>query len=82
MSDLPVDWRRREGLTQKKGDEWHEGLRFPLLSVPSAIVSIANSPDVNVLVNHTHPAAAAIRIADIQAFTLDPRLFHIEAGEE
>ncbi|MDX3924387.1 MAG: RES family NAD+ phosphorylase [Shinella sp.] len=73
--DLPSDWRRQEGWTQTKGDEWHRARSSPLLRVPSAIVPIAGSPDLNVLVNNAHPDSAAIRVARSEPFTLDPRLF-------
>src|SRR5262245_22996768 len=75
LKDLPPDWRRHEVWSQKRGDEWHERRSSPLLRVPSAIVPVANSPDLNVLINHGHPAAADIRIAGLEPFSLDPRLF-------
>ena len=74
LSDLPADWRRREADTQRMGDEWLAGLEHALLFVPSAIVPVAGSPDWNVIVNHRHPAAAAIRIERIEPFDLDGRL--------
>lgn len=75
LSTLPVDWRRQEGWTQQKGDEWHSSLSAPLLRVPSAIVPLENSPDPNVLINHNHPAASRIIIADVEPFVFDLRLF-------
>ena len=75
IADLPDDWRRQEGLTQQRGDDWHKSRISPLLKVPSAIVPIAGSPDVNLLINHNHPAAAEITILGLQTFVLDPRLF-------
>jgi RES domain-containing protein len=75
LDDLPRDWRRQEALTQQKGDEWHRSRANPLLRVPSAIVPLSDSPDVNVLVNHNHPASADIRIRGLEPFALDPRLF-------
>lgn len=75
LSALPTDWRRRESWTQQRGNAWHASLSAPLLRVPSAIVPIDGSPDLNVLINHRHPGADRIRIADIEPFTLDPRLF-------
>jgi RES domain-containing protein len=71
---LPPDWRRQEGLTQRMGDGWHEAKASPLLKIPSAIVPLAASPDVNVLINHAHPSASEIRIAALEPFVLDPRL--------
>lgn len=72
LDDPPRDWRERECLTQQQGDFWHEGRQTTLLFVPSAVVPIANSPDVNVLVNHTHPDAGKIKIAALQPFSLTP----------
>ncbi len=74
LSDLPADWRLREADTQRMGDEWLGGLEQALLFVPSAIVPVAGSPDWNVIVNHRHPAAAAIKIERIEPFDLDVRL--------
>ena len=75
LKDLPTDWRGREAWSQETGDAWHEGRATLLLRVPSAIVPIAGSPDLNVLINHNHPATADIRIIGEAAFSLDPRLF-------
>lgn len=75
LANLPADWRQREALTQQIGDEWLDGLNAALLFVPSAIVPIAEGPDQNVLINHRHPAAAGIKIASIEPFELDVRLF-------
>jgi RES domain-containing protein len=74
LDDLPRDWQRQAGLTQQRGDDWHRALEAPLLRVPSVIVPIEGSPDVNLLVNHRHPAAAQIAIAAAEPFTLDVRL--------
>jgi RES domain-containing protein len=75
LSALPADWRRHEALSQRKGDDWHAGRSTLLLRVPSAIVPVANSPDLNVLINHSHPAAGNVRIVSQEDFSLDPRLF-------
>jgi RES domain-containing protein len=75
LSALPADWRRDETWSQQKGDAWYEGRSTLLLRVPSAIVPIAGSPDLNALINHAHPAAADIRIVGHEPFSLDPRLF-------
>ena len=74
VESLPEDWRRQEDLTQQLGDAWHGRRTSPLLRVPSAFVPIVNSPDLNVLVNNNHPAAAAIKIVSTEPFSLDPRL--------
>lgn len=75
LDDLPPDWRRREGWTQQKGDAWHRARSTPLLRVPSAIVPLSGSPDLNVLVNHDHPEMGGIAILNLRPFVLDPRLF-------
>lgn len=74
LAELPPDWRRQENLTQRRGDDWHRSLATPLLRVPSAIVPISGSPDLNVLINHRHPEASVLRILRAQPFSLDPRL--------
>jgi len=74
IRDLPDNWRRRESWTQQRGNMWHGALTTPLLRVPSAIVPLDGSPDVNVLINHRHSAAARITIASTEPFVLDPRL--------
>jgi hypothetical protein len=45
-----------------------------LVRVPSAIVPLRGAPDVNVLIDHRHPAAAEIRILATEPFVLDARL--------
>lgn len=74
LDDLPTDWKRNEALTQATGDAWHRRRHSPLLRVPSAIVTLAGSPDVNVVVNNSSPAAAAIKIISAEPFVLDVRL--------
>lgn len=75
VADLPESWRLRESFTQERGDAWHEAARAPLLKVPSAIVPLENSPDLNILINHRHPSAAQILIVAVKPFALDVRLF-------
>ncbi|BBK38757.1 hypothetical protein STAQ_38350 [Allostella sp. ATCC 35155] len=75
LRDLPPDWRRQGAWTQARGDRWHAARDAPLLRVPSAIVPLDGSPDVNVVINHRHAAAADIRIVAAEPFRLDPRLF-------
>jgi RES domain-containing protein len=62
LSDLPSDWRRREALTQQLGDAWHEARSATILRVPSVVVPIPESPDVNVVINHLHPDAGELRL--------------------
>jgi RES domain-containing protein len=74
MSELPADWRERESFTQQIGTEWLDGLSSALLTVPSAIVPVADGPDRNVLINPRHPDAHRISIARIESFVFDVRL--------
>jgi hypothetical protein len=57
------------------GDDWLTAGTTALLMIPSAIVPIADAPDVNVLINPLHSEAAAMRIVHHEAFSLDIRLF-------
>jgi RES domain-containing protein len=75
LSDLPPDWTKAETLTQDLGDRWHGDRETPMLQVPSVIVPIVGSPDVNIVINHRHPAAARIKIITAEPFRLDVRLF-------
>ena len=74
LDDLPGDWRRQEALTQRMGRQWLESRSRALLRVPSAVVPLEGSPDVNVVINHNHPDVAAIRVERLTPFSLDPRL--------
>lgn len=74
VESLPFDSRLREGWTQRRGNEWHGTRVAPLLRVPSVIVPIAGCPDVNIVINHDHPAASEIRLRRMERFVLDPRL--------
>ena len=74
LAELPTDWRDRETMTQGFGDAWLSAGEQALLFVPSVIMAIDGSPDENVLINHRHPASAAIVIAHQQPFTMDVRL--------
>ncbi|WP_128290633.1 RES family NAD+ phosphorylase [Afifella aestuarii] len=75
LTEMPPDWRRQESWTQQRGNAWLRSASAPLLKVPSAIVPIEGSPDVNVLVNHRHPGASQIRVIGFEPFVLDVRLF-------
>lgn len=74
LTDLPGDWTRDPMLTRGLGDEWLRGAEAPIMKVPSAVLPIADSPDLNILINHAHPDAAQIRIHSISDFVLDARL--------
>jgi RES domain-containing protein len=75
LADLPTDWRRQEALTQRRGNAWHSSRSTALLQVPSVIVPLAGAPDLNVVINHDHPAALEIRPRTMEPYVLDPRLF-------
>ena len=75
LAALPDGWRLQESWTQQRGDRWHVTLAAPLLAVPSVIVPLDGSPDMNVLINHRHRAASTIRITAAEPFVLDVRLF-------
>jgi RES domain-containing protein len=75
VTELPEAWELQENQTQQRGDRWHVALGAPLLRVPSIIVPLNGSPDMNVLVNHRHPATAGITVIDAESFVLDTRLF-------
>ena len=74
LNTLPGDWRRQESLTQQLGDTWHRSRRVPLLKVPSAIVPFSRSPDINILINHSHASSASIKLLAVAPFVFDPRL--------
>lgn len=75
LAEAPKMWRAQESWTQERGDRWHEAQQALLLRVPSAIVPLEDSPDVNVLINHRHPAVAQIELERAEPFALDMRLF-------
>jgi RES domain-containing protein len=75
LTELPEGWRAQETWTQARGDRWHKALQSPLLRVPSAVVPLGGSPDLNVLINHRHPSAVRIQTVKAEPFVLDARLF-------
>ena len=78
LGHLPSDWQRQESWTQRGGDDWYRARSVPLLQVSSTIVPLADSPDANVVINHTHPSANEIRLRTLEPFVLDPRLFRAD----
>uniref|UniRef100_Q07RS0 RES domain-containing protein n=1 Tax=Rhodopseudomonas palustris (strain BisA53) TaxID=316055 RepID=Q07RS0_RHOP5 len=70
VAALPSAWRVRMGLSRQIGDRWLDRGDSALLQVPSAIVPRT----INVLLNPTHPDAAAVTIAEIIEAPFDPRL--------
>ena len=75
LSDLPLDWGRRETRTQRIGDAWLDGGEDTLLVVPSVIMPFGAAPDRNILINHRRADAGRLRIVSTMPFTFDPRLF-------
>ncbi len=75
FDNLPADWASRETHTQTFGDAWLDAGTTLILVVPSVIMSIADAPDRNVLINHRHSGSDRITIAAITPFTFGPRLF-------
>jgi RES domain-containing protein len=75
IGELPTDWPTRQAHTQQIGDDWLDAGEEAILLVPSVVMPIAGVADRNALINHRKAEAARIRIADVVAFTLDPRLF-------
>jgi RES domain-containing protein len=74
LETLPADWTKQEALTQRLGDEWHEARGSLLLRVPSAVLNLAGSPDVNIVINQTHPDVGRIKRLARTPFVYDPRL--------
>jgi RES domain-containing protein len=75
LDELPAEWTALQSHTQTLGDEWLDAGAETLLIVPSAVLPLANASDRNVLINHRAAGAQSIRIAAVEPFTLDPRLF-------
>ncbi|MDI7861866.1 RES family NAD+ phosphorylase [Rhizobiaceae bacterium n13] len=74
LDTLPGDWRQQEAMTQEIGSRWLASGTSPLIRVPSAIVALPGSPDLNLMINHRHPDAGRIAIAKLVPFRFDPRL--------
>jgi RES domain-containing protein len=74
LNELPADWRAQQHWTQQQCDAWYRSRSGALLLVPSVIVPLAESPDVNVVINHSHPAAGSIEVYGLKPFAFDPRL--------
>lgn len=71
---LPEGWQRDIAISQVIGTAWYESRRTALLKVPSVITPTPKIPDRNVVLNHTHPGAADVRIVHTTPFALDHRL--------
>ena len=74
LSALPDGWPRDPMLSGMRGNVWLRAATAPIMKVPSAVLPVNGSPDLNILVNHAHPDAARIRIQAISDFKLDARL--------
>ena len=73
-TSLPADWVHRAVVTQTLGDDWLKAKSACLMAVPSAVLPLKGSPDLNILINHAHPDAARIDVRSIEDFKLDARL--------
>jgi RES domain-containing protein len=74
VSNLPADWLRQRSWTQDRGDRWHRARSSLLLRIPSALLPIEDSPDVNVVINHEHSGVGEITVHGRQPYAFDPRL--------
>jgi RES domain-containing protein len=75
IAELQQSWQLQESWTQQRGDQWHGSMSTLLLRVPSAIIPLDSSPDLNVVINHRHPAVTQIKTLVTEPFVLDARLF-------
>jgi RES domain-containing protein len=69
---LPARWNRDETATQKIGAKWVDDGSSAVLSVPSAVVSIAR----NYLVNPKHPAFPSVLCSGTTSYSFDDRLLN------
>lgn len=69
---LPKDWRRHPAPAELAtiGTLWLQEARSLLLQVPSAVVE----GEHNMLINPSHPAMRAVRVAATKPYQLDERL--------
>ena len=72
LKDLPKGWNSPEIMasTQIYGGEWLRSKKSLVLAVPSAVTH----SELNYLINPEHPDFAKIKVGDVTAFQLDPRL--------
>ena len=75
LGDLPPEWRAVTRITRSRGDNWLRAESSCLMSVPSAVVPVAETADRNIMINHRHQDASRIAISRIERFDYDPRLF-------
>lgn len=70
-TDLPGwDSPYPNGVSEAYGDDWYDSRRSAVLIVPSVLSPFEH----NILVNHTHPDTARIKVSKPQPVMLDGRL--------
>lgn len=71
--ELPSHWRDTPAPEQLAalGSEWLKSQLSLLLEVPSVVVE----KEVNILINPMHPDMKFVKIAKVERFSFDPRLF-------
>lgn len=72
LKDLPKNWRKFPAPVSLKriGDLWYDKMNFPVLKVPSAVVT----REFNYLLNTSHEKFRKILIGKPEIFEIDPRL--------
>ena len=72
LNRLPKGWNAQPpaSISKQIGDEWIKSGRSAVLAVPSVLVPLERT----FLLNPKHPDFPRIRVKDIGAFALDPRL--------
>ncbi|MBN1619249.1 RES family NAD+ phosphorylase [candidate division WOR-3 bacterium] len=73
---LQKNWRKfpAPASLKKIGDDWYDEKIFPVLKVPSAIVT----REFNYLLNVSHKDFKKIKIGDFESFEIDCRLFNTQ----
>lgn len=61
----------KESITRSRGDKWFDGLKSPVLLVPSVVTRV----DRNVLIHPRHPDFSKIDPGEPKPVWWDPRLF-------
>lgn len=72
-NQLPSHWRDYPAPEQLAilGSQWLKSKSSLLLDVPSAVVD----KEINVLINPLHPDMKYVKVAKIDSFSFDPRLY-------
>ncbi len=73
--DLPAGWRNPTNYphSQSIGNKWYDELHYPLLKVPSAVIT----PEYNFLFNTLHTQFSKVRILEVANFLPDSRIDYI-----